>query len=398
MIAKNNLIMLSKDEMDRFLSNPGNRLLIDLNTLKTRYKNVFREMDKVKNINFIKAVPIVLKYEFSKHPIVVNSEKEFHEAAMGMSALVEHLVSMYKWKRWKKIYNFNDELIAALNVQSDRTDPDTLSIPMNFLRHLPYETFFISADKFINDIIKETGDDVLTCKQFSTMVKGNIHVEDIQIDGFFVKIDIDYRTKKNVLSFNIPVKLMYFIDQDGDPENINSYSLGPSYIWNYEMVLDGDTIGDCIKLSLDDRDASINIVSKNPEQNVNSYKKIIMRCLTYLMYILSTNSDIIDGSNETYKPKKKKESIIDAISEVQQFNVGYRIGAALKHHRLHTNIESTEYNKKKVPHTRRGHWHHYWTGPRNSNKRELIVHWIPPIAINSNWEIENPIVEITPIH
>jgi hypothetical protein len=128
------------------------------------------------------------------------------------------------------------------------------------------------------------------------------------------------------------------------------------------------------------------------------YSQITMRCLTYLLYILSANSDVIDGSTDTYKPKKKKESILDTYTEIQQFNVGYRLSSSLKQYKLQIKTESCMDSKKKIPHTRRGHWHHYWIGPRNSDHRDLIVHWIPPIAVNSNWALENPVSEITPVN
>jgi hypothetical protein len=32
------------------------------------------------------------------------------------------------------------------------------------------------------------------------------------------------------------------------------------------------------------------------------------------------------------------------------------------------------------PHVRRGHYHHFWTGPRDG-ERKLICHWIPPTLV-----------------
>ncbi len=33
------------------------------------------------------------------------------------------------------------------------------------------------------------------------------------------------------------------------------------------------------------------------------------------------------------------------------------------------------------PHVRRGHWHRFWTGPREGD-RKLVAHWIPPTLVN----------------
>lgn len=42
-----------------------------------------------------------------------------------------------------------------------------------------------------------------------------------------------------------------------------------------------------------------------------------------------------------------------------------------------------------VPHVRRAHWAHCWTGPRKGRKDsrygdELVVRWIPPVAVNGD--------------
>ena len=35
----------------------------------------------------------------------------------------------------------------------------------------------------------------------------------------------------------------------------------------------------------------------------------------------------------------------------------------------------------KRPHTRRGHWHHYWVGSDKDNSRKLILKWTAPMFI-----------------
>ena len=42
--------------------------------------------------------------------------------------------------------------------------------------------------------------------------------------------------------------------------------------------------------------------------------------------------------------------------------------------------------------SRRGHWHHYWVGPRDGD-RELILKWVAPMFINSG----DNIVTIYPV-
>lgn len=375
------------DEARKFLENPANRLIIDINSLKKKYKTIFNELDKLKEIDFFKTGKIVYKnIDFFKNRKEVTYN-EIVEAAESNALFSDYLCSIYKWKKWKKIYNFNDELIFQLNNQSDTTDPTNLKIPMEFLKHIPFDTFFINANNFIDDIFKSNNYTFKVKKPF-----GNEEImgyDDVNISGFFVRLESD-NEGRDVLTFIAPVDILYNIDENSNLSNINSYEATLKYAMNYEIVLDAETIGECIQIAIDDRKYIDNIEKKDV------YIKIVMRCLTYLLYILSANSDIINGSINSYRPKKKKESILDTVSEVQQFNVGYRIGSMLKQYRLSIKLESTEINGgKKIPHIRRGHWHHYWVGPRNSDNRELIVHWIPPITVNSNWD-ESPNANITP--
>lgn len=42
------------------------------------------------------------------------------------------------------------------------------------------------------------------------------------------------------------------------------------------------------------------------------------------------------------------------------------------------------------PLIRRAHWHHFWTGPRDG-ERKLILQWLPPIPVGADDE-ELPVV------
>jgi hypothetical protein len=43
---------------------------------------------------------------------------------------------------------------------------------------------------------------------------------------------------------------------------------------------------------------------------------------------------------------------------------------------------------------RRGHWHHFWTGPKNEpENRLLVLRWLSPMVIAADLEIEDaPVV------
>ena len=94
-------------------------------------------------------------------------------------------------------------------------------------------------------------------------------------------------------------------------------------------------------------------------------------------------------TKNTYRPTK---TVRNKFSEVRKWDCGYRFGSEV---RKMTNINSKE-NKAEEPdlcgerdsqihrspvaHTRRAHWHHYWTGPRKG-ERQLILKWIAPTYV-----------------
>lgn len=52
-------------------------------------------------------------------------------------------------------------------------------------------------------------------------------------------------------------------------------------------------------------------------------------------------------------------------------------------------VDNTGSHSPKRPHMRRGHWHNFWTGPRDGD-RKLVLHWIPPTFIGA--KEDSPVV------
>lgn len=72
-------------------------------------------------------------------------------------------------------------------------------------------------------------------------------------------------------------------------------------------------------------------------------------------------------------------------STVKVKNVGFRIGATIRKAKAASTAHTEEpgHGSKKSPHSRRGHWHHYWTGPRDG-ERKLVLKWVAPTFINAD--------------
>lgn len=89
-------------------------------------------------------------------------------------------------------------------------------------------------------------------------------------------------------------------------------------------------------------------------------------------------------TKDTYHPTAK---VKNKFSEIRKYDCGFVYGAEVRKNRVKLQEGKTQNNKKIVnksrspmrPHTRKAHWHHYWTGKGRS---ELVLRWIAP---NSGW-------------
>lgn len=91
-------------------------------------------------------------------------------------------------------------------------------------------------------------------------------------------------------------------------------------------------------------------------------------------------------------PSGKKKKLV-AADRIRTWDVGIRLGPALRKalagrkQSPGPSPSSTEQSAQPGrpslrPHWRRGHWHHYWTGPRSQpTERKIILHWLPPIPV-----------------
>ena len=114
-----------------------------------------------------------------------------------------------------------------------------------------------------------------------------------------------------------------------------------------------------------------------------------------VLYILAQNAEIAPDEEQVTVTKRGK-TIKDKYSEIRKWDVGERIGAAIRQQKMKVSeddSENTTHNSPR-PHMRRGHWHHFWTGPKNEpENRLLVLRWLSPMVIAADLEIEDaPVV------
>lgn len=120
----------------------------------------------------------------------------------------------------------------------------------------------------------------------------------------------------------------------------------------------------------------------------------VISWLNLVMYLTSEKSDIEPNIEQKTITKRSKQ-VRNTYREIRKWDVGYRFGTAFRKQK-ESNRNSVNHDSvngaSKRPHIRRAHWHHFWTGERNSPDRKLVIKWLSPIAINAQNDTDLPAV------
>lgn len=115
----------------------------------------------------------------------------------------------------------------------------------------------------------------------------------------------------------------------------------------------------------------------------------VQKALQIVIYLCTVNADVNENENQKkYMRRPSAKSLEkDVTREVQKWDVGYRIGSSLRASKASTNSVSISHSGShtpKRPHSRRGHFHRFWTGSEKDGSRKLVVKWITPMFIHGN--------------
>jgi hypothetical protein len=108
--------------------------------------------------------------------------------------------------------------------------------------------------------------------------------------------------------------------------------------------------------------------------------------VSLVLYLCSANAELRDARGTGRQPayaratKTKRGKKLIAAASPTTWEVGYRLGAAIRRAeaREPTRAEGTHASPR--PHLRRAHWHHFWTGPLKG-ERTLSLKWLPPVNV-----------------
>lgn len=253
------------------------------------------------------------------------------------------------WRQTKFIYEFDETLADELIGQSD-----DIVIPVDVVYQMPAQAIYIKYPP-----------------------------NDSEVDGFLAALESDPESRENELR----IYLLY-------KQAPISFAV---------HLMPGGTINDGIN-------RAIEVIRQNQakyQDNVyessqfdlsvayiNEMRAELVRMVNLFLYVCAENADI-EEDKEQSKIYRRPSRIRDKFSEIKKYNAGVKQGILLRKLRSYRYKpsepvpgESHGTHASPIPHIRRAHYHHFWTGKRDG-ERTLILRWIPPTLVGGN-NLENP--------
>lgn len=265
-------------------------------------------------------------------------------ASNGVNILPPHLVgdvsrlsAIGSWRYSQGIYQIDPDLITALSQSTVKG-----SIPSEVLHRLPEWCVYV-----------ETPDQ----QWFGDTMY-----------GFWAHLEWDVTTKRTELRFLLNCQ-----------NNLTPIPLhiGP---WTVTEAVDR-AVSEATKHAL-----AANITLPSSADAVQQMSASINPLVSILLYLCSEEPEIDDLRQpgihpERAKPKKTKRGWrLFAAEKPRTWLVGSDIGDNLR--KAYSEQPTDTQNRTVKPHLRRGHWHGFWTGPRDSD-RKFIYRWLSPLVVGS---------------
>lgn len=352
--------------------------LILTNQYGNKYPCIWEEIEKLHNMQIKRPIEKRRANDITSDLIKLFNDKYEHVADIEKwgksSELIKYIVDpiavylsefLYSWRIHKQIYRFPNEMETMLYNQDEGMDT-----PIGILQNLPYDCIYIETN--------------------------NISYNGKSLLGFFVK-RTDATTNLNG-SMGYEFCIVY--------EDFTMYSVSIRYDENimYDTSIYDALVNTMIKdarlfdkrtgeiLSYDDPEVLETAKEIILDSFVHSDYSILTQIIQLVLYICAENKEIEENYEQkkiTKKPTDKK-FIKDKYREVQIWDCGNKLSEKIRtflvSDKNNSDIiiqkDSSSIGKSKAPHSRRGHWHHFWTGKMGTEERRLILRWVAPTFVN----------------
>lgn len=263
---------------------------------------------------------------------IVSSAYKVNSLSLDFVADVSNLTAFGLWRLTKGIYRFDSEVYEAVKATALEGD-----LPSDVLLRLPEWCIYIETPDVANDF-------------------GVQH-------GVFVHLEFDINTGRPEL------RLLLDCDEKFIPIAVH---IGD---WSLDEALDKFSTEAEKQGNLND--GTLAFVSEK-------FKNCVSNIISLVLYLCSQNAEFGDIKPIRPEPKRTKNGWrIFASDNPTYWDIGVRLGSAIRGYKNNYNSETVSNSSSPRPHIRRAHWHSFWTGAKNfPEKRKIVVKWIPPIPVN----------------
>ena len=319
-----------KNKTDHFAIAEENRIL-------AQYPGLFAKMNELSPVSLAaSSIPIVQYAQSNK----IDSATLLDETAP--------IYFNYLWRKHRIIYQFDRTLTESLLNQAGRID-ETERLPCELLKNLPYPCIGIECSPFSVEIPRKNK------KNFKIGVTGNFYLM--------------YEKKGDTFDWDALNGLWELTDG-----RLVSF---------YIPVIENGTIKDSIDALhkyLKSGVSEVEITRADAESQIAPF----LFAIQIVLYLQAQNADMQDATVPKKKKKSNKKSVTQSrVKPPRIVYVGYKVGKILRSYDEGAKPTSTGTGTSKRPHSRRGHWHHFWTGAKDKpEERKLVLKWVAPTMVH----------------
>lgn len=320
-----------------------------LNAASKKYPDAWAYMENIHQSNGKNGTPAWPNWCYAPMAAALAVAAQSEKGLFGQLRAVydaQQIDALAPWRISKEVFIIDESLEQMLFQQADDA-----SVPAEILMQIPYPCFYI---------------------QFH-----HLEFQNRTISGAFVHLEYDVKNDSSELRI-----LFAFPDGStlGFPIHINAGNLENSEHVTVQEAI--DAIG---------TESPLNALRGMMQTENNAIKIALSKTLQIVLYLCAQNAEISPNKEQSTVYKRGKK-IRDSYAEIRKWDVGVRIGAAVKVSSQSTTQSSTHSaHASPRPHMRRGHWHNFWTGSRSKpDERKLVLKWVAPTFIGDR--DETPVV------
>lgn len=319
-----------------------------VNKMSDKYNNPWNLMEKLRSMNGKELKWDKRCYLPIAGAMAITDNKNKSHAEDIIDA--QSLTALFPWRLHKQIYSFDKDMEELL-IEQSLAD---LVIPVDILNNLPYPCIYIKTNTLSG------------------------------VDGFFCHFESD------VNNGNLEFRFLVSCD-----DILLPYIVHLKEGWTIKKGIE-----ETVKVATEEaRGKGVNYSLTKQKEFFDETLRVTCQLFQLVLYICAENKEIEENPAQkkiTKKPTNKKY-IKDKFREVQKWDLGAQTGMVIrKMHKRNTvkpdkEVDEDYVSKEgsaKCPHSRRGHWHHFWTGKRNTEERKLVLRWVAPTFIHKEIETE----------